>query len=124
MTGTKSKVALSIRLKNSLYINNEVCLNIDSDPSVEVATNGVNVDGVCLRISSDLSVEVAANRVCMVGHRFILSDLKKLARSFGMRCNLCTVRSGMVIKCNRSTRYGSRVGQGLRNVTSIACGCK
>ena len=106
MTGTKSKVALSIRLKNSLYINNEVCLNIDSDPSVEVATNGVNVDGVCLRISSDLSVEVAANRVCMVGHRFILSDLKKLARSFGLKLNLCTTRFGRRIAFNRARRQG------------------
>ena len=85
MTGTKSKVALLIRSENDLRISAEVCLPIDSDSSVEVATNGVNIDEVCLRIGSDISVEAVTNRIFIVGHRFILSDLKKLARSFGMR---------------------------------------
>ena len=123
MIGTKSKVAVLITSENDVYVNDEVCMNIDSDSPVEVATNGANVDEVCLRINSNISVEVVTNRVFVVGRRFILSYLKKLTRSFGMRWNFYNVRSGIAIKCNRSTRYGSRVGQGLRNFTSIACGC-
>ena len=112
-----------ITSENDVHVNDEVCVNIDSDSPVEVAVNGANVDEVCLRISSNTSVEVVTNRVFVVGRIFISSYLKKLARSFGMRWIFCNVRYGIAIKCNRSTRYGSRVGQGLRNFTSIACGC-
>ena len=48
MTGTKSKISLFIRSVNDLYIGDEVCLPIDSDTSVEVTTNRVNIDEVCL----------------------------------------------------------------------------
>ena len=83
-------------------------MSIDSDTLVEVATNRVNVDEVSLRIDSDISVEVVTIGVCVVGHKFILSDLKKLAHYFGIRWYFCSLRSVMAIKCNRATRFGSR----------------
>ena len=46
MTRTISEVALLIRSGNDLCINDELCMSIDSDTSVEVATKRVNVDGV------------------------------------------------------------------------------
>ena len=124
MTGTKSKISLFIRSENDLYISHEVCLPIDSNTSVEVTTNRVNIDEVCLRIDSDISIEAATNRVFVVGHKLIIFDLKKLVHSFDIRWNVCTLRSGMVIKCNRATRFVSRVSEGLRKITSIICGCK
>ena len=63
-------------------------------------------DWVCLRIDSNTSIEEATNRVFVVSHKFILSDLKKLAHSFGLRRNFCTTRYDRVIKCNRVRRHG------------------
>ena len=63
MTGTKSKVALLIRSESDLCISDEVCLPIDSDTSVELITNRVNVNAVCLRIDFDIFVEAATNEV-------------------------------------------------------------
>ena len=54
MAGTRSNVALLIRDEDDLR----------------------NCDEVCLRIDSDTSVEVATKTVYDVGHKFILSDLK------------------------------------------------
>ena len=60
MTGTKSNVALLVRDEDGLR----------------------NCDEVCLRIDSDTHVEVATTRVFIVGHQFILSDLKKIGSFF------------------------------------------
>ena len=87
ITGSKSKDALLIKSGNDLHISDKVCLPIEFDSSVEVVTNWDNINEVCLRIDSDISVEAATKRVFVVGHRFILSDLKKLAHSLGMRRN-------------------------------------
>ena len=46
---------------------------------------------------------------------FLLSDVKKFDHSFSLRWNFYTSRSGRTIKCNRATRYESRVNQGLRS---------
>ena len=43
-----------------------------------------NSDDICLRIDSDTSVEVATERVFVVGHIYILDDLRQLAKSFGL----------------------------------------
>ena len=83
-----------------------------------------NYGEICLRINYDTFVEVVTNRVFVIVDKFILSDLKKLAHSFGFKWNFCTSRSGKTIKYNRTTRPRSSVNEGLRNVTSIACGCK
>ena len=90
MTGTKSNVALSIRDEDDLRNCDEVYLRIDSDTSIEVATNGLFI----------------------VGHKFILSYLKKLAHYFGLKWYFCTSRSCKAIKYNGVTRPGSRVNQG------------
>ena len=45
-----------------------------------------NSDDICLRIDSDTSVEVATERVFVVGHIYILDDLKQLAKYFGLAC--------------------------------------
>ena len=42
-----------------------------------------NYDEICLHIDSNTSVEVATKRVFVVGHKLMLSDLKELAHSFG-----------------------------------------
>ena len=52
-----------------------------------------NYDEGCLRINFDTSVEVATKRVFGVGHKFILSDLKELAYTFGLKWNVCALRS-------------------------------
>ena len=44
-----------------------------------------NYDEICLHIDSNTSVEVATKRVFVVGHKFMLSDLKELAHSFGLK---------------------------------------
>ena len=43
-----------------------------------------NSDDICLRIDSNTSVEVATERVFIVGHIYILDDLRQLAKSFGL----------------------------------------
>ena len=63
MTGIKLNVTLLIRDEDGLR----------------------NCDEVCLRIDSDTSVEVDTNRIFVVDHKFILSDLKKLAHSFSLK---------------------------------------
>jgi len=63
-------------------------------------------DEVCLLIDHDTSIEETIHRVLVVGHKFIMSDLKILAYSFGLRWNICTTRSSRVIKCNRTRRRG------------------
>ena len=90
MTGTKWNVALLIRDEDGLRNCGEVCLSIDSDTSIEVATNGLFI----------------------VGHKFILSYLKKLAHYFGLKWYFCTSRSCKAMTHNRVTRPGSRVNQG------------
>ena len=63
MAGTRSNDALLIRDEDDLC----------------------NCDEVCLRINSDTSVEEVTKRVVVVGHKSILSDLKELAHSFGLK---------------------------------------
>ena len=62
-----------------------------------------NCDEICLHIDSNTFVEVAPKRIFVVGHQFILSDLKELADSFGLKWNFCTFRSGFTIKSNRAS---------------------
>ena len=83
-----------------------------------------NCDEICLYIDSDTSVKVATKRVFVVGHKFILSDLKVLAHSFGLKCFFCTFRSGFTIKYNRTSRKSKYLHQGLRSTASITCGCE
>ena len=66
MTGTKPNGALLVRDEDGLRNCGEVCLRIDSNTSVEVATN----------------------REFVADHKFILSYLKKLAHSFGLKWNV------------------------------------
>ena len=49
-----------------------------------------NYSEPCLQLDSDISVEETTNKVFVVGHKFILSDFKKLARAFGLKCNFFT----------------------------------
>lgn len=44
-----------------------------------------NCEEVCLRIDSKASIEDTTNKVFVDVHKFLLSDLKKLAHSFGLR---------------------------------------
>ena len=80
-------------------------------------------DEACLRLDSDISIEEATNMVSVISRKFILPDPRKLAFSFGLRWNFCTARSSMGIKCNRATRHGSRQTQSLRSGRSITCSC-
>ena len=84
----------------------------------------LNCDEMCLHIDSDTSVEVATKRAFVVGNKFILSNLKELAHYFGLKWNFCISRSGKAIKCNRAFRKSKHSHQGLRRTTSITCGCK
>ena len=84
----------------------------------------LNCDEMCLHIDSDTSVEVATKRAFVVGNKFILSNLKELAHSFGLKWNCCTFRFGFTIKCNRASRKSKYLHQGLRSTTSITCGCE
>ena len=59
----------------------------------------VNLDGIMknyneafLRLDYNHSVEEATNRVFVLGRKFILSDLKKLAHSFRLKWNFYTAR--------------------------------
>ena len=79
---------------------------------------------ICLRIDSDTTVEVATERVFVVGHVYILDDLRQLAKSFGLAWQFCTARSGRSINCNRANRKSSYSNLGIRRSTSINCGCK
>ena len=83
-----------------------------------------NCDEICLHIDSNTSLEVATKRVFIVGHKFILSHLKELAHSFGLKWNVCTFRSSFTIKCNRAYLKSKHLHQGLRSTTSITCGCE
>ena len=46
-----------------------------------------NYNEPCLRLDWDTSVDEAINRVFVVGHKFILSGLKKLYHYFGLKWN-------------------------------------
>ena len=83
-----------------------------------------NYDEVCLRIDYDTSITVATKRVFVVGRKSISSSLKELAHSFGLKWIFGTSRSGKTIKCNRASRKSKYSHQGLRRTTSITCGCK
>ena len=82
MTGT--------RLNDHLLIRNEDGLR--------------NCDEICLYIDSNTFVEVDPKRIFVVGHQFILSDLKEVADSFGLKWIFFTFRSGFTIKSNRVSR--------------------
>ena len=63
-------------------------------------------------------------RVFIIGHKFILSDLKELAHSLGLKWNFGTYRLGFTIKCNRASRKLKCLYQELRSTTSITFGCE
>ena len=65
---------------------------------------------------------MATKRVFIIGHKFILSDLKELAHSLGLKWNFGTLRLGFTIKCNRASRKLKCLHQELRSTTSITCG--
>ena len=81
-----------------------------------------NCDDVSPRLESDASIEVATTRVFVVGDRYLLSDLKKLTKSFGLKWNFVTYRTGARFLCNRANRSSKRY-VGPRKYTSITCGC-
>ena len=83
-----------------------------------------NCDQMCLHIDFDNSVEVATKRVFVVGRKFVLSNLKELAHSFDLKWDFDTFRSCFTIKCNRTSRKSKYLHQRLRNTTNITCGCK
>ena len=90
----------------------------------------VNLDGImknyneaCLRLDYNTSVEEATNRVFVLGRKFILSDLKKLAHSFRLKWNFYTARQDRRRICNRTRYQGSVNKQSSRNFKSITCGC-
>ena len=60
---------------------------MSSNDALLINSDGIlsNFDEVCVRLDSDTSVEEATNRVFIVGHEIILSDLQKLTHSFGLR---------------------------------------
>ena len=82
-----------------------------------------NCDDICPRLESDVSIEAATKRVFVVGDKFILSDLKELTKTFGLRCNFIPYRTGAIFRCNRAYRK-DREKLGLRQITSIKCGCE
>ena len=43
-----------------------------------------NSDDICLQIDSDTSVEVATEMVFVVGYIYILDDLRQLVKCFGL----------------------------------------
>ena len=78
---------------------------------------------ICPRLESDVSIEAATKRVFVVGDRYILSHLKKLAKSFGLKWNFITQRTGARFLCNRAyRRLKGKVGP--RKYSSITCGCE
>ena len=79
---------------------------------------------ICLRIESDTTVEVATKRVFVVRHIYTLDDLRHLAKYFGLVWQLYTARSGRVINFNRVNRKSSYTDLGVRISISINCGCK
>ena len=55
----------------------------------------------------------------------VLSELKIMTHQFGIKWNFVTVLCSKRISCNRATRYGNRRNSlGLRNYSSINCGCE
>ena len=56
-----------------------------------------NSDDICFRIDSDTSVEVATERIFVVGYMYVLDDLRHLAKYFGLAWQFCTARSGKAI---------------------------
>ena len=54
----------------NLLINSDCIMNNYNEP--------------CLRLDSDISIEEVTSRVVVVGYKFILSYLKKLAHSFDL----------------------------------------
>jgi len=70
----------------------------------------INSDGImnncneaCIRLDSDTSVEAATNRVFVVGHKFVFFLFKEIS-SFGLKWNFSTSRAGRRIACNRAHR--------------------
>ena len=79
---------------------------------------------MCFRIDSDTTVEVATERVFVVGHINIFDDLRQLAKSFCLIWQFCTARSGKTINCNRANRKSKYTKMGIRRSTSVNCACK
>ena len=82
-----------------------------------------NYDEICHYIDAATSIEVATKRAFVVDHKFILSDLKELAHSFGLKRIFCTFRSVFTIECNCASRKSKYLHQELRSTTSITYGC-
>ena len=57
----------------------------DGDDGVLRSSNDM-----CLRIDSDITVEVATVRVFVVGRVYVLDDLRQLVISFGLAWQFCT----------------------------------
>ena len=70
-----------------------------------------------------MSIKAATKRVFVVGDRYLLSDLKKLAKYFGLKWNFITQRTGARFLCNRANRR-SKGNVGPRKYSSITCGCE
>ena len=79
---------------------------------------------ICLRVDSDIPVKVATVRVFAVGHVYILDDMRQLAKSFTLAWQFCTTRPGRSITCNRANRKSSHSSLGISRSTSISCSCK
>ena len=68
---------------------------MSSNDALLINSDGIMNDcKVCLRLDSDSSVEEATNKVLGVRHKFVLFDLKKLDYSFSLKLTFCTSRAG------------------------------
>lgn len=75
-----------------------------------------------LRLNLDYSVREVTVREFKVGDVYMLSDLKELAHSFGLKSNFVPSRCGKRISCNYVSRYGSYITKCvLRKSSSITC---
>ena len=120
----RKKSNISVLFHTYFHISGKIVGTRLNDPlSIRDEDGLCDCDEICLHIDFDTSVEVATKRVFVVDHKYILSDLKELAHSFGLKWNVCTFRSGFTIKCNRASRKSKNLYQGLRSTASVTCGC-
>ena len=97
---------------------------MSSNDALLINSDGIMNDcKVCLRLDSDSSIEEATNKVLGVHHKLVLFDLKKFAHSFSLKLSFCTSRAGRWITCNRDHRQGSVKKESFRSFKSITCCC-
>lgn len=80
--------------------------SVDND--CKILLDNTTIHEKVLRLDSDTLIDETSNRIFKIDHLYVISQLRDLTHSFGIKWNFVTVRTGTKFVRNRVSNDGSK----------------